>query len=164
MNTREMLETAIQRNNSWIEAVESALAGSGNTSLAKDVMKAAGKECAHQILAECQRILGKKPETIDELLEATNVRRLKQLNLPNLWEREGNKAHLHIHECGCTLVKAGLAKPNPIHCLCTVGMFETLFSEVCQGPVSVEVVKTIGGGDDGCEFYIHFESGVETMV
>jgi predicted hydrocarbon binding protein len=164
MKKRTISEVAVQRNISWIEAVENALAESSNSSFTKEIMKAAGKECAHQILTECQQILGKKPETIDELLEATNVRRVKQLNLDSLWKREGHKAHLKIDECGCTLVKAGLAKPNPVHCLCTVGMFETLFSEVCQGPVSVEVVKTIGDGDDGCEFYIHFETGTETMV
>ena len=157
MHTQEISKIAIQRNISWIEAIEKTLADSGNESLTKDVMRAAGNECAQQILEECEQILGKKPETVDELLEATNTRRLQQLNLNSLWEREGNKAHLTINECGCTLVKAGLAKPNPVHCLCTVGMFETVFSAVCRGPVSVEVVKTIGDGDDECEFYVHFE-------
>jgi len=33
---------------------------------------------------------------------------------------------------------------------------ESLFSAVCQGPVSVEVVKAIGFGDDVCEFYVSF--------
>ncbi len=157
MGTREISEVAIERNASWIEAVEKTLADVGDAALTKAVMKAAGKECAQQILKECQEILGKNPATVDELLEATNVRRRKQLKLGGLWERHGNKAHLRIDECGCSLVKAGLARPNPIHCMCTVGMFERIFSAVCQGPVRVEVVKTIGAGDGGCEFTVHFE-------
>jgi len=143
-------------NAAWIEAVENALAAHGNTALTIEVMKAAGQKCAQRILDDCREILGKKPETVDELLDATNRRRLQIHHLDSLWERQGSKAHLKINECGCTLVKAGLAKPNPVHCLCSVGLMESIFSAVCQGPVSVEVVKAIGFGDDVCEFYVNF--------
>lgn len=159
MGERNISENAIERNVSWIEGIEDAIANNCNEFTAKQIMKAAGEKCARQILKECEQILGKKPESTDELIEATNIRRLKQLNLDSLWKREGNKAHLKINECGCTLVKAGLAKPNPVHCLCTVGMFESVFSAVCLGPVNVEVIKTIGFGDDVCEFYVHFQEG-----
>ena len=143
-------------NAAWIEAVENALDAHGNAALTKKVMKAAGQICARQILDDCTKILGKKPETVDELLGATNQRRLQIHNLDNLWEKQDNKAYLKINECGCTLVKAGLARPNPVHCLCSKGLMESLFSAVCQGPVSVEVVKAIGFGDDVCEFYVNF--------
>ncbi len=157
MGTREISEVAIKRNASWIEAVEKTLANEGDAALTKAVMKAAGRECAQQILRECEQILGRRPVTVDEILEATNARRQHQLKLSGLWERQANTAHLRIDECGCSLVKAGLARPNPIHCLCTVGMFERIFSAVCRGPVNVEVIKTIGSGDDACEFTVHFE-------
>jgi hypothetical protein len=42
------------------------------------------------------------------------------------------------------LVKVGLAKLNPMHCLYKVGMFERVFSAVCQGPINVEIIKSIG--------------------
>ena len=157
MGEKSISENAIERNISWIEAVENAIADNGNEITAKKIMKAAGKKCGQQILKECAQILGKRPENVDELIEGTNIRRLRQLNLDGLWERDGNKAHLKIYECGCTLVKAGLAKPNPVHCLCTVGMFESVFSAVCQGPVNVDIIKTIGFGDDVCEFDVHFQ-------
>jgi predicted hydrocarbon binding protein len=143
-------------NAAWIGAVENALANCDNNALAKEVMKVPGQMCARQILDDCTEIIGKKPETVDELLDATNRRRLQIHHLESLWERQGNKAHLIIDECACTLVKAGLAKPNPVHCLCSVGLMESLFSAVCRGPVSVEVVKAIGFGDDVCEFYVNF--------
>lgn len=157
MSAKNILEKAIKRNISWVEAVEKSIAENTNKITTKKIMKAAGEKCAQQILKECRQILGKKPENVDELIEATNKRRIEQLNLDSLWERDGNKAHLKINECGCTFVKAGLAKPNPVHCLCTAGMFESVFSEVCQGSVDVEIIKTIGFGDDVCEFYIHFQ-------
>ena len=156
MKKMEISEVTIKRNVTWIEAVENALANCGNMALTKEVMKAAGQKCARQILDDCREILGKKPETVDELLDSTNQRRLQRLNLASLWEKQGNKAHLKIDECGCTLVRAGLAKPNPVHCLCSVGLMEGIFSAVCRGPVSVEVVKAIGFGDDVCEFYVNF--------
>ncbi len=152
----EISEAAIKRNVTWIEAVENALIDCGNRALAKEVMKIAGQKCARQILDDCREILGKKPVTIDELLDATNQRRLQRHNLASLWEKQGNKAHLKIDRCACTLVRAGLAKPNPVHCLCSVGLMESIFSAVCRGPVSVEVVKAIGFGDDMCEFYVNF--------
>ena len=143
-------------NAAWIEAVENALTAHGNTALTLEVMRSAGQKCAQQILDDCREILGKKPESVDEILYATNQRRLQIHNLASLWEKQGNTAHLQINECGCTLVKAGLARPNPVHCLCSKGLMESLFSAVCQGVVSVEVVKAIGFGDNVCEFYVNF--------
>ena len=157
MAHREIPEAAIERNAAWIEAVEKALTEYGNINLSKHVMKAAGRECAQQILADCEKILGKKPETVDELLDATNKRRRERHHLTSIWERQGNRAHLTIDKCACTLVKAGLAKPNPVHCLCSAGLMEHIFNAVCKGPVNVEVVRTIGQGDDKCEFYVNFQ-------
>ena len=157
MKKMEVSEATIRLiNAAWIEAVENALDAHGNAALTTKVMKAAGQKCAQHILNDCTKMLGKKPETVDELLGATNQRRLQIHNLDSLWEKQGNKAYLRINECGCTLVKAGLARPNPVHCLCSKGLMESLFSAVCQGPVSVEVVKAIGFGDDVCEFYVNF--------
>jgi len=156
MEEQKIPGAALKRNVAWIEAVEKALEESGNCALVREVMKAAGHMCARQILADCEEILGRKPGTVDELLDATNRRRRQRHNLANLWEKEGNRAHLVIPECACTLVRAGLAKPNPTHCLCSQGMWETLFSAVSKGPVSVEIVKAVGFGDEGCEFTVTF--------
>jgi predicted hydrocarbon binding protein len=152
----EITERAVERNLDWIEAVEESLATHGDQGLIREVMKAAGRRCARQILEDCAEILGKTPETVDEMLGATNRRRLERHNLANVWERVGDKAHLRIDECACTIVKAGLASPNPVHCECSRGLMESIFSEVCRGPVSVEVVRAIGFGDDCCEFDVRF--------
>jgi|GEM_PF-1194847 len=156
MAERLVPESAVKRSVSWIEAVERALADQTDEATTRAVLRAAGGRCAEQILAECTEILGHRPQNVSELLDATNERRYRKLGLDALWTLEGSRAHLKIDACGCTLVKAGLAKPNPIHCLCTVGMFETLFSSVSEGPVDVEVIQTIGDGDRACEFYVAF--------
>jgi len=151
-------EEAIKRINvSWIGAIEDALTAHGDAGLTKKVMKAAGWKCAQHILDDCTEILGRRPENVDELLESTNQRRLQKHGLDNLWERRGDSAFLRIYECGCTLVKAGLARINPVHCLCSAGLMEHLFSTVCAGSVNVEVVKAIGFGDEACEFNVEFD-------
>jgi predicted ArsR family transcriptional regulator len=137
--------------------LEACLAERGNQALIKIVMKAAGEKCSVQIFDDCRQILGKNPESVDELLDAMNQRRSQNHNITSLWEKRGNTAHLILEECNCTLVKAGLAKPNPVHCLCSQGMMESLFSTVCRGQVSVELVKSIGSGHDVCEFHVTFE-------
>jgi hypothetical protein len=157
MHYKNISEAAVERSVSWIEAIEKAIIENCDKKTVKKIMKIAGNRCALQIFKECEKVLGKSPRSVDELIEGTNIRRKKHHGLDSLWERSGNIAHLKINECACTLVKAGLSKPNPVHCLCTIGLFETIFSKVCKGPVEVEVLKTIGYGDEVCEFNIHFK-------
>ena len=141
----------------WIDSLEASLAEHGNQTLTREVMKAAGEKCSVHILDDCRQILGKIPESVGELLEAMNQRRSQHHNLASLWEKQGNEAHLRIEDCNCTLVRAGLAKPNPVHCLCSLGFMEALFSTVCRGNVNVELVKSIGNGHDVCEFTVTFD-------
>ena len=157
MEKMDIPQEVIELTSNWIGSLETCLAERGNQALTKVVMKAAGKKCSVQILDDCRQILGKNPESVDELLDAMNQRRLQAHNLDSLWEKKGNKAHLIIEECNCILVKAGLAKPNPVHCMCSQGMMESLFSVVYRGQVSVELVKSIGNGHDVCEFHVTFE-------
>lgn len=157
MREKSISSRAIERSLVWIETLENAIADLGDEATMRGVMKAAGRPCARQILEDCAQILGRKPKTVDELIDATNRRRLEQLGLDNQWLRDGSSAHLRLDECNCTLVKAGLARPNPTHCLCTVGMFEELFSSVCRGPVVVRVLKAVGFGDTSCEFVVDFQ-------
>ena len=137
--------------------METCLAKHGDQTLAEAVMKAAGEKCSVHIFDDCRQILGKNPESVDDLLDAMNQRRSQHHNLTSLWKKQGNTAHLILEECNCTLVKAGLAKPNPVHCLCSKGVMESLFSKVNPGPVSVKLVRSIGNGHKVCEFHVTFE-------
>ena len=150
-------QEAVELNLTWIEAVEKALGECDDQALTNVVMKSAAKKCSIQILDDCRQRLGKMPESVDDLLDAMNQRRLQKHNLARLWEKQGNKAHLILEECNCTLVRGGLVRPNSVHCLCSIGLMESLFSSVCRGPVHAELVKSIGSGDDVCEWNVTFE-------
>jgi hypothetical protein len=120
-------------------------------------MRNAGKKCAAQLLAKIVAHYGREPQSVDELIEAINKRRKEILRESSLWEREGNRAYFRLAQCGCDLVEAGLADPNPVFCLCSAGMFENLFAPYWRGTVRTEIVKAIGLGDEYCEFVVSFD-------
>ncbi len=153
----EISNAAVERNKAWIEAVTSTLNANGDPELSRLAMRNAGKKCASQLLEKIVAHYGRQPQSVDEFIEVINKRRKEILGASNLWQREGNKAHFRIDKCGCDLVEAGLAKPNPVFCLCSAGMFENLFTPFCRGIVRTEIVKAIGFGDDCCEFIVHFD-------
>jgi hypothetical protein len=153
----EISVAAVERNKAWIEAVTSTLKNSGDSELSRLAMRNAGKKCAVQLLEKIVAHFGRKPQSVDEFIEAINKRRKEVLRASNLWEREGNRAYFRLDKCGCDLVEAGLAEPNPVFCLCSSGMFENLFAPFCRGTVRTEIVKAIGLGDECCEFVVHFD-------
>jgi hypothetical protein len=157
MSKTEIPIAAIERNRAWIEAVTNSLGKRNNSEILRVTMKDAGRKCAAQILEKTIDHFGRKPNSVDELIEAINKRRRDVLKTTTFWTRDGNKAHLKLEKCGCDLVRSGLAEPNPNFCLCSAGMFESLFSYACQGSVKTEIVKAIGMGDECCEFMVHFD-------
>lgn len=157
MSKTEIPKTAIDRNKSWIEAVTKSLGEREDIDLIKATMKDAGRKCAFQLLEMTINHFGRDPKSVDELIAAINKRRRDVLKARTFWVRVGNKAHFKLEKCSCDLVEAGLAEPNPNFCLCSAGMFETVFSHACKGPVQVDIVKAVGMGDECCEFIVHFE-------
>ena len=157
MSKKEISIAAIERNRTWIEAVTCSLSKCGNFDLAKQTMRAAGKNCASQLLDKTIKHFGKTPESVHELVEAINKRRKDLLNATNFWTIQGNQAHFQLDRCSCDLVEEGLADPNKTFCHCSAGMFENLFKPFCQGEVHTEIVKAIGMGDECCEFIVHFD-------
>jgi predicted hydrocarbon binding protein len=150
-------KAAMERNRVWIEAVTRSLGEKGGSELLRATMKDAGGRCAAHLLKMTIDHFGRNPESVDELIEAINRRRRDVLGATTFWTRDGNTAHFTLERCSCDLVEAGLAEPNPHFCLCSAGMFERVFSHVCNGPVKAEIVKAIGMGDAYCEFIVHFD-------
>jgi hypothetical protein len=157
MSKIEIPPAAVERNKAWIKAVTNALKSRGDSEFSRLAMRDAGKECAAQLLEKIVDHFGHAPQSIDELIDAINKRRNEVLKASNFWVRKGNMAHFKLEECGCDLVQAGLASPNPVFCLCSAGMFENLFIPFCKGTVRAEIIKAIGMGDECCEFIIHFD-------
>ena len=153
----EIPVAAVERNKVWIEAVTSTLKQNEDSEFPQCVMKEAGKQCATQLLEKIIAHFGRRPRSVDEFIEAINLRRKEVLHDPNLWEGDGNTAHFKLDTCWCDLVQASLAEPNAIFGMCSSGMFEHLFQPFCQGTVRTEIVKSIGLGNECCEFIVHFE-------
>ena len=156
MSETKIPNAAVERNRVWIKAVTDSLDLRGDLSLSRSTMRDAGKQCAAQLLEKTIAHFGRRPESVDELIEAINKRRKGELNASTFWTRLGNTAHFTLDTCGCDMVQAGLAEPHPVFCLCSAGMFESLFTPFCKGPVKTETVKAIGKGDTCCEFIVHF--------
>jgi predicted hydrocarbon binding protein len=157
MSKKEINEAAIERNKAWINGVTNALNKIGNEEICRCTMKSAGKECADQLLEKTINYFGRTPKSIVEMIEAINKRRKEVLNTNTFWELKGDKAYFTLEKCSCDLVEEGLAIPNPTFCLCSAGMFESIFVPYHNGSVRAEIVKAIGRGDERCEFIVHFE-------
>ena len=157
MSNLEVPQAAIDRNKAWIKAVTDSLGQMNNTAFLRGIMRDVGKQCASQLMEMTIDHYGRTPKSVDELIEAINKRRKDVLKASTFWVRAGNRAHFKLEKCSCDLVEAGLVEPDPNFCLCSAGMFESLFASVCKGPVKTHIIKAIGMGDECCRFVVHFD-------
>ena len=88
MESDRISQKAAELNRNWIESLETGLAKHGDQASTEVMMKAAGKQCSVQIFNDCSQILGKNPESLNELLDAMNQRRSQHHNLTSLWENK----------------------------------------------------------------------------
>ena len=101
----------------------------------------------------CEKHLKRSIYNIEDLVNSWNFLR-ESRNLKGRWKINGNAIRGVFGECGCPLIQSGLVELQSIQCYCSQGMMETMFSEVASKSVDVEIKKSIGRGDDVCEFLI----------
>jgi len=111
--------------------------------------------CVFNYTKLVERILGKRLNSLDDLLTAWNLLFEIQGRLGSKVEKESDRVHVIFTECGCPFVQRKLLKPSPNHCLCSKAYLEILFKKFLGKRVEVEMKKAIGKGDDVCEFYIY---------
>ena len=117
------------------------------------IMKPAGQTCAEDIAALSERHLGRTVSTVEDLVSGWNTLRERR-NLAGKWKIQGSVISGIFGECGCPLVRSGLVELHPVQCYCSQGMMETVFSRFAKKPVEVKINRSIGRGDDVCEFTI----------
>jgi predicted hydrocarbon binding protein len=149
---RSMMNIPIDKNRSWMSGVYEGIDRFDEHTKAA-VMRPAGKACASDIIALCEKYLGRTISTIDELLSGWNTLRERR-KLTGRWVSEGNTIRGVFGECGCPLVRSGLIELHPVHCYCSQSMMETIFSQFSKKPVDVRIKRAIGRGDEVCEFVI----------
>jgi predicted hydrocarbon binding protein len=149
---RGIVKTPINKNQRWMASLHESL-DQLDGDLKAAIMKRAGRQCAADLLLLCAAHLGKQVETIEELIRVWNHIRAKR-DLKGKWEFEENLIRAIIYECSCPLVSSGLMQLHAVQCYCSLGMMETIFSQVAQKPVEVDLVRSIGRGDEVCEFIV----------
>lgn len=68
-----------------------------------------------------------------------------------------NKVSVSYAQCGCDLVRLGWVK-SPIQCKCSVYNLQQNFAHALQKPVQVELLSSILGGAETCEFEVTLTS------
>jgi len=142
----------INKNRSWTAHLHKSIDQLDERTKAA-IMRPAGVACASDIFSLCEKHLGKKVESLEDLVKGWNIVR-GRLHLTGKWVLEGDGVTGVFGECGCPLVRSGLIELHPVQCYCSQGLMETIFSQAAGRPVEVELKRTIGRGDEVCEFSV----------
>ena len=148
------MDIPTDKNRKWVANLHKSIDQLGEEHKAF-IMKQAGMNCASELLTLCESYLGRRIDTIKDLISGWNILRNSR-NLNGSWKLENDRAHGIFNECGCPLVRSGLIELHPMQCLCSEGMMEMIFPMVAKQAVRVEIKRTIGRGDNVCEFIISF--------
>ena len=142
----------IDKNKKWIDSLHKSI-----DNLDEDtktiLMTQVGKSCVSDILELCEANLGQPINTVQNLIDGWNLLR-KSRGLKGQWVFDGNLVQGLFKECGCPLVRSGLIDLHPNQCRCSKGMLETIFSEVAKKESEVLIRRSIGNGDNVCEFIV----------
>ena len=149
-----IMNSLVNKNKRWIAGLHESI-DRLDEDLKAAIMKPIGEKCASDLLSLCEKHLGRKIDTIEDLVRGWNILRNKR-NLTGKWEFEGDTVRGTFGECGCPLVRAGTIELHPVQCYCSQGMMETIFSKVAGNTIEVDIKRSIGRGDNVCEFRIRF--------
>ncbi len=149
------LDLPVNKNRSWIAQLHKSI-GRLDSEQQAQIMKSCGQGCASDLLSICEDLLGRKVGSPEDLIAGWNMLR-EQRGLTGGWKSESNAVRGIFRKCGCPLVRSGLIELHPVQCLCSQGMMETIFSTVARRPVQVELLQTIGRGDEVCEFLVKLQ-------
>ncbi len=116
-------------------------------------MRPAGEACASDLLDLCEGRLGEKVESVEDLVAGWNIVR-EERRLRGKWQIKGPTVTGIFEQCGCPLVRSGLIELHPVQCYCSQAMMETVFSRAAKKTVEVRIIRSVGRGDEVCEFVI----------
>ena len=147
------MKIPVGKNKAWIAGLHEGL-GRLEEKTRLEVMRASGSACASDILALSGRMLGREVASVADLVVGWNALRASK-GLTGSWQYDGNTVKGVFSECGCPLVRSGLMALHPVQCYCSQGMMETIFSLAEGNPVEVILRRTLGRGDEACEFEVN---------
>lgn len=118
------------------------------------VMEYCGFACANDEHWGCAIQIAKGiaiEETQEErILERANT----EIQWCGEWVRNESGFESTCVSCGCLLSRKGIIKMTPTMCLCSRGWVKAIFHTLYGRPVDVELVSSIGRGDDHCKYSV----------
>jgi len=122
----------------------------------KKIMELCGGTCAEEALfggGDLEIAKGIAEEAVGE--EEIIARANREILWCGPWIRKGNTIQSTCAECGCPLVKNNVVDLTGTFCLCSRGWVKSIFETLLEKPVSVELEKSIGLGDEVCKFVVN---------
>ena len=145
-NNKKLLERSGRVINSIINGME-------ELSIAKrrKIMEKSGEACAIAGSYEIAKDISEKTANIEEIINNIN----NQIPWCGQWNLKDNIIRSVCNECGCPLVKNKIVSLNSTFCYCSLGWVKLIFNTLFKKPVHVEMLKSIGAGDNICEFVVY---------
>lgn len=115
---------------------------------AVEVMRACGYQCISPSIITTAKKAYEDSADLPQFIEE-----LRKYGIGENMTIEGNTIHASYEHCYCDIPDSG-KRLNKCYCQCSCGWYEKLFTEVVQHSVEVELVQSIKGGAESCEFII----------
>ena len=142
-----MLERAGRFINSIIRSLEDI-----ELEKRRKVIEKCGEACALDGSLYLAQKIADETENLEEIIEKSNT----QIPWCGKWILRRNQITSKCTECGCPLVRNNIVKINSTFCYCSVGWVRKIFETLLKKPIEVKLEKSIGFGDNMCEFIINF--------
>ena len=115
------------------------------------IMEKSGVECAVAGSYKIAKKISEETTSIEELIDKINT----QIPWCGHWNLEGNIIRSICNECGCPLVRNKIVNLNSTFCYCSLGWVKLIFKTLLKKQVYVEMLKSIGAGDNTCEYVVY---------
>ena len=118
----------------------------------RKIMEKCGETCALDGSLNIAQKIVAKSNNLKEIIEEAN----NQIPWCGKWKLKSNQVTSTCNECGCPLVRNNIVKLNSTFCYCSLGWVPKIFETLLKKPIVVKLEKSIGFGDNICEFIINF--------
>jgi len=145
-NKRALLERSSRVMNSIINGMEEL-----SIVERRKIMEKSGEACAMAGSYEIAKKISEETTCIEEIIEKIN----NKIPWCGQWNLKDNIISSICNECGCPLVRNKIVELNGTFCYCSLGWVKIIFKTLLKKPVHVEILKSIGAGDNICEFIVY---------
>ncbi len=117
----------------------------------REVMEKSGETCAIAGSYNIAKMISEKTNNVEEIIEQMN----KQIPWCGKWKLENSIIRSKCNECGCPLIRNKIVNLNSTFCYCSLGWVKLIFKTLLKKPIQAEMLKSIGAGDDFCEYIVY---------